>query len=87
MKSEKVEMKVPLLSEERRDFFCGSGGNEQIASVWQKKVANCLRVSAEMCNFAAVTLKMEKKMKQLNLISNLIIIRLRSVAGSDKVCI
>ena len=30
---------------------------------------------------------MEKKMKQLNLISNLIIIRLRSVAGSDKVCI
>jgi len=40
-----------------------------------------------MCNFAAVTLKMEKKMKQLNLISNLIIIRLRGVAGSDKVCI
>lgn len=40
-----------------------------------------------MCNFAAEIKKNGEEMMNLNLISNLIIIRLRSVAGGDKVCI
>jgi hypothetical protein len=39
-----------------------------------------------MCNFAAVKQKL-KKMTRIDLLSILITIRLREVAGGDKVCI
>ena len=53
----------------------------------RKKVAICLLISLKMCKFAAEIKKNGEEMMNLNLISNLIIIRLRSVAGGDKVCI
>jgi len=51
-----------------------------------KKVKICLSVIAKMLTFAAEIQK-RKRMNSLNLIGNLIIIRLRSVVGSDKACI
>lgn len=40
-------------------------------------MTKCLVVSGEMCTFAADKRKKTEKMKSLNLISNIIIIRLR----------
>ena len=53
----------------------------------RKKVAICLLISLKLCNFAADITKNGEEMMNLNLINSLIIIRLRSVAGGDKVCI
>jgi len=53
----------------------------------RKKVAICLGIWWELCNFAAVIKKNGKEMNFQNLLGNLIFIRLRKVVGSEKVCI
>ena len=50
-----------------------------------KKIVIYLFISIEMCNFAA-DFNNTMTMKSVNLISNLIIIRLRGVVGSDEAC-